>query len=73
MRQYGYNRTMLAPSHIPVDDADFARAVAQTGLDIRLTNQHANSPDMNCFDIGFFASLQSLMDRTTSRNMDELI
>jgi len=36
-------------------------------------NQPANSPDMNCLDLGFFASLQSLTDRTTSRNMDELI
>ena len=36
-------------------------------------NQPANSPNMNCLDLGFFASLQSLTDRTTSRNMDELI
>ena len=36
-------------------------------------NQPPNSPDMNCLDLGFFASLQSLTDRTTSRNMDELI
>jgi len=36
-------------------------------------NQPANSPDMNCLDLGFFASLQPLTDRTTSRNMDELI
>jgi hypothetical protein len=28
---------------------------------------------MNCFDLGFFASLQSITDRTTSRNMDELV
>jgi hypothetical protein len=28
---------------------------------------------MNCLDLGFFASLQSLTDRTTSRTMDELI
>jgi hypothetical protein len=62
-----------APSHLPADDEDFARAVARTGLDIRLRNQPANSPDMNCLDLGFFASLQSLTDRTTSRNMDELI
>jgi len=62
-----------APSHVRADDADFALAVAQTGLDIRLTNQPANSPDMNCLDLGFFAYLQSITDRTTSRNMDELI
>jgi hypothetical protein len=62
-----------APSHVKVDDAEFAAAVAQTGLDIRLLNQPPNSPDMNCLDLGFFASLQSLTDRTTSRTMDELI
>jgi hypothetical protein len=28
---------------------------------------------MNCLDLGFFASLQSLTDRMTSRNLDELI
>jgi hypothetical protein len=62
-----------APSHVHVDDPEFAVAVAQTGLDIHIINQPANSPDMNCLDLGFFAFLQSLMNRTTSRNMDELI
>ena len=62
-----------APSHVHADDAEFAAAVANTGLDIRLMNQPANSPDMNCLDLGFFASLQSLTDRTTSKDMDELI
>jgi hypothetical protein len=62
-----------ARTHIPVDDEQFAAAVAQTGLDIRLMNQPANSPDMNCLDLGFFASLQSLTWNTISRNIDELI
>ena len=62
-----------APSHLPSGDAEFAVAVAWTRLDICLRNQPANSPDMNYLDLGFFASLQSLMDRTTSRDMDELI
>jgi hypothetical protein len=62
-----------APSHVPVDDAVFATAVARTGLNIHLMNQPPNSPDMNCLDLGFFTSLQSLTDRTTSRNIDELI
>lgn len=62
-----------APSHLLVDDAELAVAVAPTGLDICLFNQPTNSPDMNCLDLGFFASLQSSTDRTTSRNMDELI
>ena len=48
-----------APSHVPVDDEEFAMAVAQIGLDIQLVNQPANSPDLNVLDLGFFASLQS--------------
>jgi hypothetical protein len=37
-----------ARTHIPVDDEQFAQAVAQTGLDIRLINQPANSPRYEC-------------------------
>jgi len=62
-----------APSHIHADDPDFKTAVAHTDLDVRIMNQPANSPDMNCLDLGFFASLQSMTDRTTSRNMDDII
>jgi hypothetical protein len=46
-----------APSHVPIDDAEFAATVAQTCLDIHLLNQPPNSPDMNCLDLGFFVSL----------------
>ena len=46
-----------APSHVPVDDAEFAAVVAQTGLDIQLINQPANSPYFNVLDLGLFASL----------------
>jgi len=62
-----------ARTHVLVNDEQFARAVAQTGLDIRLMNQPANSPDMNVLDLGFFASLQSFTYTTTSTNIDELI
>jgi hypothetical protein len=62
-----------APSHVRADDPEFAVAVAQTSLDICIINQPANSLEMNCLDLSFFTSLQSLTDRTTSRNMDELI
>jgi hypothetical protein len=48
-------------------------AAAETGLKIRLMNQPPNSPDMNCLDLGFFASLQSLTFNRVSRNLDELI
>jgi len=62
-----------ARTHVPVDDQDFARAAAQTRFDICLINQPPNSPDMNVLDLGFFASLQSKTNTTTSRNLDELI
>jgi hypothetical protein len=62
-----------APSHVPVDDEEFARVVAQTGMNIQLVNQPANSPDLNVLDLGFFASLQSLTYERVSRNLDELI
>ncbi|CAN6372171.1 unnamed protein product [Urochloa humidicola] len=44
-----------------------------TILDIRLLSQPPNSPDLNCLDLGFFASLQSLAANRISRNLDELI
>ena len=62
-----------ARTHIPVNDEEFARAVAHLGLDIRLTNQPPNSPDINVLDLGFFASLQSLTYTTISNNMNDLI
>jgi hypothetical protein len=46
-----------ARTHVPVYDEHFAIAAAQTRLDIRLMNQPPNSLDMNCLDLGFFASL----------------
>jgi hypothetical protein len=58
---------------VPVDDEEFARAIAQTGMDIRLVNQPANSPDLNVLDLEFFASLQFLTYERISRNLDELI
>jgi len=62
-----------APSHLLVNDEEFAAAVAQTGFDIRLINQPANSPYLNVLDLGFFASLQSLTNERVSRNLDDLI
>jgi hypothetical protein len=58
---------------VPVNDEEFWTAVAHTGLDIRLINQPANSPDLNVLDLGFFNSLQSLTYDTISRNLDDLI
>jgi hypothetical protein len=62
-----------ASSHVPPNDSQFQTAVAQTGLDIKITYQPSNSPDMNVLDLGYFASLQSLTHRRACRNIDELI
>jgi len=62
-----------ARTHIEPNDEAFCLAVRQTGLDIRIFNQPANSPDLNVLDLGFFASLQSKTFLTRSKNMDELI
>jgi len=62
-----------APSHVPVNDEQFAAAVAQTGMDIRIINQPPNSPDMNVLGLGFFISLQSLAYGTISVSIDELM
>ena len=62
-----------APSHVPAHDEQFAEAVSQTGLDIRIMKQPPNSPNMNELDLGFFSSLQSLIEETNPSNIDELI
>jgi hypothetical protein len=62
-----------ALSHVLANDKDFTTAVAQSGLDIRLINQPANSPDLNVLDLGFFASLQSKTNEIVSTTLDDLI
>ncbi|CAN0422202.1 unnamed protein product, partial [Ascophyllum nodosum] len=48
-------------------------AMSSDGWDIRMINQPANSPDTNVLDLGFFRSVQSLQDRTTPRNIGDLV
>jgi hypothetical protein len=62
-----------ARTHILPDDLEFAEAVAATGLDIRIRNQPANSPDMNALDLGFFSGLQSLTDCRAPKTLKDLI
>ena len=62
-----------ARTHIEPNDEAFCHAVRQTGLNIRIFNQPANSPDLNVLDLGFFASLQSKTFLTSSKNMNDLI
>ena len=44
-----------------------------TGVNIRLDNQSANSPDLNTLDLAFFRAIQSLQQEVVCNNIDELI
>ena len=62
-----------AKTHILPGDAEFAEAVATTGLDIRIIQQPPNSPDLNALDLGYFRSLESLTDCRAPTTIKELI
>lgn len=62
-----------APSHIEFNDPMFCEAVHQSGLDIRLICQPANSPDFNILDLGFFRAIQSIQYKKTAKSVQELI
>lgn len=62
-----------AKPHIKLDDPEFLREAAGTGLDIRLNFQPSNSPDTNVLDLGFFNAIQSLQQKKRSSNIDQLI
>ena len=62
-----------AKPHIFPTDPDFLAAVAKIGLDIRLIQQPARSPDLNVLDLGFFNSLQSITNRLTPKTLQDLI
>ncbi|XP_074304590.1 uncharacterized protein LOC141639336 [Silene latifolia] len=49
-----------AKPHFNGKDKDFMEAATSNGFNIELTQQPANSPDLNILDLGFFRSIQSL-------------
>ncbi|CAM9256569.1 unnamed protein product [Pylaiella littoralis] len=62
-----------AKPHRVNDDEGLREACSSNGFDIELINQPPNSPDTNILDLGFFASIQSLQDRTRARTIDNLL
>ncbi|CAM0952969.1 unnamed protein product [Alopecurus aequalis] len=62
-----------ARTHVQPDDPAFLAAVKASGLDIRLTFQPPNSPDLNVLDLCFFSSIQSLAFESAPKNLKELI
>nr|CAD41471.3 OSJNBa0079A21.15 [Oryza sativa Japonica Group] len=61
-----------AKTHITVDDPAFLSVAQEDGWDIRLTCQPPNSPDLNVLDLGFFAALQSLFQKSSPSNIEEI-
>ena len=62
-----------AKTHVLPSDQGFKDAVEESGLDIRLTQQPPNSPDMNALDLSFFPSIQSLTLESAPNTIQELI
>ena len=62
-----------ARTHVQPDDPIFLAAVKASGLDIRLTFQPPNSPDVNVLDLCFFSSIQSLAFESAPNTLKELI
>ncbi|XP_010679495.2 uncharacterized protein LOC104894846 [Beta vulgaris subsp. vulgaris] len=62
-----------APAHITNDDPIFQQHRLLDGFDFRLIQQPPNSPDMNCLDLGYFRSLQTLQYKKSPRTIDQLV
>ncbi|XP_074299525.1 uncharacterized protein LOC141630644 [Silene latifolia] len=62
-----------ARPHIKNDDLDFRMAATSNGFNISLTQQPANSPDLNVLDLGFFRSIQSLQEKKRAQTVDKLV
>ena len=62
-----------AKPHVLPNDVAFREAVEQTDLDSRLLQQPPNSPELNCLDLCFHNSLQSLTDCRSPTNIQELV
>ena len=68
-----YIQQDIARTHILPSDPAFQAAVKKTGMDIKLMQQPANSPDMNVLDLAYFRSIQSLTLETAPKNLGDLI
>ncbi|XP_062205229.1 uncharacterized protein LOC133907240 [Phragmites australis] len=62
-----------ARTHIDPNDEEFCRVAKEDGFDIRLMCQPPNSPDLNVLDLGFFAAIQSIQMKNSSKTVEELV
>jgi hypothetical protein len=61
-----------AKTHVAVDDPEFCKVAQADGWDIRLMCQPPNSPDLNILDLGFFAALQALFEKSSPSNIQDI-
>lgn len=52
---------------------NFVKLLLKVGLIFRLMCQPPNSSDLNILDLGFFASIQALQHKETTKTVDDLI
>ncbi|KAJ0391779.1 hypothetical protein P43SY_012138 [Pythium insidiosum] len=66
-----------AKPHVLADDEVIQAACSAGGWDMKVAPQPPNSPDFNVLDLGFFASLQTLLQtlqhRMPARNIEDLV
>ncbi|KAE9290230.1 hypothetical protein PF008_g25668 [Phytophthora fragariae] len=62
-----------AKPHVLENDAAVIAAGCSNGWTMYPLNQPAQSPDLNCLDLSFFLSIQSLQSQTRPRTTEDLI
>ncbi|KAE9261984.1 hypothetical protein PF008_g32720 [Phytophthora fragariae] len=62
-----------AKPHVHEDDAEVLAAGCSDGWMMHPLNQPAQSPDLNCLELGYFASIQTLQSKTHPRTTVDLI
>ncbi len=62
-----------AKPHSCWNDPIIQQEARRGGWKIKLQNQPPNSPDLNVLDLGFFRSIQSLQEKKSTRNLNDLI
>lgn len=73
-----YNRHKIiqqdnARPHINDNDVEFIEAAQSGGFHITLSNQPANSPDLNINDLGCFRIIQGLQHEKAPKTVSQLV
>lgn len=62
-----------AKPHVDVNDPEFVQAAQEGDWNIKLQFQPPNSPDLNVLDLGYFRSIDTILDQAASRKLEDLI